>query len=210
MLAGCGGEADAMSDAPTVFVVDDDPAVRDALRWLVEPTGWRVETFARARAFLDAYDPARPGCLVLDVRMPGMSGPELQAELAARGITLPIILLSAHGTVPVAVRALKAGALDFVEKPYDARQLLARIRDAVAVDQQARGQRAARAEVEACLSRLTAREREILQRLLAGEANKEIAAGLRLSPRTVEAYRARILLKLEARSLLEVVRLIGQ
>jgi two-component system response regulator FixJ len=199
-----------MRDAPTVFVVDDDPAVCDALRWLVESTGWRVETFAGARAFLDAYDPARPGCLVLDVRMPEMSGPELQAELAARKITLPIILLSAHGTVPVAVRALKAGALDFVEKPYDARQLLARIREAVAVDQQARDQRAAHAEVEAWLSRLTARERDILQRLLAGEANKKIATALGISPRTVEVHRARILTKLQAKSLLEVTRLIGQ
>ncbi|HEX7408513.1 MAG TPA: response regulator [Candidatus Binatia bacterium] len=167
-----------------------------------------MELFAGARAFLRAYDAARPGCLVLDVRMPGMSGPELQAELAARGITLPIILLSAYGTVPVAVSALRAGAFDFIEKPYDARHLLARIREAVAADQQAREQRAAGTEVETRLSRLTPREREVLRRLLAGEANKWVATEIGISPRTVEVYRARILHKLGAKSMLELARLL--
>ena len=199
---------EAEKPAATVFVVDDDQAVREALRYLVEPTGWQVEVFAGARAFLDAYDAARAGCLVLDVQMPGMSGPELQAELVARGITLPIILLSAHGTVPVAVSALQAGAWDFIEKPYDARHLLARIRGAVAADRRAREQRAARAEAETRLARLSAREREVLRRLLAGEANKVIASELGISPRTVEVYRARLLLKLGAKSMLEVARLL--
>jgi RNA polymerase sigma factor (sigma-70 family) len=197
-----------VSDVPTVFVVDDDAAVRDALRWLVEPLGLPVEVFPGASAFLAAYDPSRPGCLVLDVRMPGMSGPELQTELAKRGSRLPIIMVTAHGTVPLAVRAVQAGALDVIEKPYDPRQLLERIHQAIAADRRALQESAEREEVEKSLAQLTKREREILQALLAGKGNKGIAAEFSISPRTVEVHRAHILLKLRAKSLLSVAQLL--
>lgn len=190
----------------TVFVVDDDRAVRDSLRWLIQSVGLSVETFSTAAEFLAAYDPAKIGCLVLDVRMRGMSGLDLQEELERRGISLPVIIITGHADVPMAVRAMKAGAIDFLQKPFGDQALLDRIQKALERD---REQRSASAEHEEILSRLavlTPREREIVDLLVDGKANKEIASDLGLSTRTVEGHRANIMDKLGATSFAEVVR----
>ena len=192
---------------PVVFVVDDDPAMRDSLRWLIESTGVQVETFADAQTFLARIRPEVPGCLVLDVRMPGMSGLDLQSELARRGIGLPTIVVTGHAEVPMAVRAVKAGAIDFIEKPFSDQLLLDRVRQGIEMDRLARHGRAQRADVLRRLSLLTQREREVLDLVVAGRANKEIAAALRLSPKTVEVHRAHVMEKMQASSVAELVRL---
>ena len=192
---------------PTVFVVDDDPAMRDSLRWLFESVGLAVETFATAEAFLDGCDPTRPGCLLLDVRMPGMSGLNLQDELAARHFTLPTIIITGYAEVATAVRALKTGAIDFIEKPFSDELLLERIQQALAADRQARETRAHYADVAARFALLTARERSVMELVIAGKANKVIAADLGLSPKTVEVHRANVMRKMEAQSVAELVRL---
>ena len=196
-----------MTSSPVVFVVDDDPAMRDSLRWLIESTGVRVETYADAQTFLAAIRSDVPGCLVLDVRMPGMSGLDLQAELAARGIALPTIVITGHAEVPMAVRAVKAGAIDFIEKPFSDQLLLDRVRQGIELDRQERESRAQRTEVARRLGSLTHREREVLDLVVAGKANKEIASALRLSPKTVEVHRAHVMEKMEASSVAELVRL---
>lgn len=192
---------------PVVFVVDDDPAMRDSLRWLIESTGLHVETFADAYAFLARIRPDLPGCLVLDVRMPGMSGLDLQTELARRGIGLPTIVLTGHAEVPMAVRAVKAGAIDFIEKPFSDQLLLDRVRQGIEMDHQERDGRARRAEVLRRMGLLTHREREVLDLVVGGKANKEIAAALGLSPKTVEVHRAHVMEKMQASSVAELVRL---
>jgi len=196
-----------VTSSPVVFVVDDDPAMRDSLRWLIESTGVRVETYADAQTFLAAIRSDVPGCLVLDVRMPGMSGLDLQAELAARGIALPTIVITGHAEVPMAVRAVKAGAIDFIEKPFSDQLLLDRVRQGIELDRQERESRAQRTEVARRLGSLTHREREVLDLVVAGKANKEIASALRLSPKTVEVHRAHVMEKMEASSVAELVRL---
>ena len=192
---------------PVVFVIDDDPAMRDSLRWLIESTGIQVETFADAQTFLARIRPDVPGCLVLDVRMPGMSGLDLQSELARRGIGLPTIVVTGHAEVPMAVRAVKAGAIDFIEKPFSDQLLLDRVRQGIEMDRLARAGRAQRADVLRRMSLLTQREREVLELVVAGRANKEIAAALRLSPKTVEVHRAHVMEKMQASSVAELVRL---
>lgn len=192
---------------PVVFVVDDDPAMRDSLRWLIESTGLQVETFADAQTFLARIRPELPGCVVLDVRMPGMSGLDLQAELARRGIGLPTIVVTGHAEVPMAVRAVKAGAIDFIEKPFSDQLLLDRVRQGIEMDRQERDGRARRAEILRRMSLLTQREREVLDLVVGGKANKEIAAALRLSPKTVEVHRAHVMEKMQASSVAELVRL---
>src|SRR5215468_9214417 len=147
---------------PTVYVVDDDPAMRSSLRWLIESVGLAVRTCSSAQEFLRTYQPSDPGCLVLDVRMPGMSGLDLQAELAARRIHIPILIITGYAEVPLAVRAMKAGAFDFIEKPFSDQTLLDRIRAAVTQDETARRRRAARHEVQGRVRLLTARERDVL------------------------------------------------
>jgi len=196
-----------MPSEPTVFVVDDDPAVRDSLRWLLQSVDLAVETFATGEEFLRAYDPARPGCLVLDVRMPGMSGLRLQDELAAHGITLPIIILTGYAEVQTAVRAMKTGAFDFIEKPYSDEQLLDRIHHAIETDRRGREADGLRAEVAARFALLTPREREVMELVTAGKANKVIAAELGLSPKTVEVHRAAVMDKMGADSVAKLVRL---
>jgi FixJ family two-component response regulator len=193
--------------APVVFVVDDDPAMRDSLRWLIESTGLQVETFADAQTFLARIRPDLPGCLVLDVRMPGMSGLDLQAELTRRGIGLPTIVVTGHAEVPMAVRAVKAGAIDFIEKPFSDQLLLDRVRQGIEMDRQERDGRARRAEILRRMSLLTQREREVLDLVVVGKANKEIAAALHLSPKTVEVHRAHVMEKMQASSVAELVRL---
>ena len=193
--------------APVVFVVDDDPAMRNSLRWLIESTGVQVETFADAQSFLARIRPELPGCLVLDVRMPGMSGLDLQAELTRRGIGLPTIVLTGHAEVPMAVRAVKAGAIDFIEKPFSDQLLLDRVGQGIEMDREARESRTRRADVLRRLSLLTQREREVLDLVVAGRANKEIAATLHLSTKTVEVHRSHVMDKMQAGSVAELVRL---
>jgi two-component system, LuxR family, response regulator FixJ len=193
--------------SPVVFVVDDDPAMRDSLRWLIESTGLQVETFADAQTFLGRIRPDVPGCLVLDVRMPGLSGLDLQTELARRGIGLPTIVVTGHAEVPMAVRAVKAGAIDFIEKPFSDQLLLDRVRQGIEMDHREREGRARRGEVLRRMGLLTQREREVLDLVVAGRANKEIAATLHLSPKTVEVHRAHVMDKMQASSVAELVRL---
>ncbi|NIR29952.1 MAG: response regulator transcription factor [Gammaproteobacteria bacterium] len=194
--------------APTVFIVDDDDAVRDALQLLMESAGLRAEAYASGQAFLDAYRLDRAGCLVLDIRMPGLSGLELQEHLSAAGISLPVIMLTGHGDVPAAVRALKAGAVDFLEKPYDSDMLLERVQQAITRDAQERRVSSLQAETTQRLEQLTPREREVMELIVAGKANKVVAFELQISERTVELHRARIMKKMGVRSLPELMRLV--
>ena len=198
-----------MQADPTVFVVDDDAAVRESLCWLVESAGLNAESYATAQAFLEAYDPRQPGCLVLDVRMPGLSGLDLQEQLAAQGIMLPVIIITGHGEVPMAVRAMKGGAIDFIEKPFSDQLLLDRAREAIAQDAQNRVEQARRAEVAARLALLTPREREVMEMVVSGKANKQVGASLGISQKTVEAHRAQVMRKTRADSLAKLVQLAG-
>jgi len=192
----------------TVFVVDDNPRVRRSVCTLLAAAGLPSEAYASTKAFLAAYDPSRPGCLVLDLVLRGENGLELQDELRRRKAALPIIVLTAHGTVAASVRALKGGAIEFLEKPAQPAKLLAHIRDALAMDEASRRQTATRAAVEGRLARLTPREREVLNLLVGGKTSKEIATNLGLSVRTVDGYRARIYLKTESSSVAQLVRVV--
>jgi len=191
----------------TVFIVDDDAAIRRSLRFLIESSGLSVETYGTAEEFLDRYDPQRPGCLILDVRMPGMSGLSLQEELCNRRAALPIIVVTGYAEVPMAVRALQKGARDFIEKPFSDQMLLEKVRDAIASDLEQRRRQAERNDALELLARLTDREREVLEGVIAGKPNKVIALDLDLQVKTVEAHRARVMKKLEASSLADLVRL---
>lgn len=193
------------AEPATVYVVDDDDAVRASLELLLRSAGHRVHGFASAAEFMDGGPPGA-GCLLLDLRMPGMSGLDVQAELHARGDALPVIFISGHGDVAAASRALRAGAVDFVEKPYDATTLLERIDEALQRDREERRRRTRRAELLARLDTLTPREREVLDGVAAGAASKVIAADLGISERTVELHRARAMKKMAARSPAELVR----
>lgn len=194
---------------PAVFIVDDDDAVRRFLGGLIESVELRVEAYASAQDFLEAYEPGSPGCLVLDVRMPGMSGLELQRELADRAIDLPVIILTGHGNVQVAVHAMKAGAVDFVEKPFDNELLLDRIQKAVAGSVRAASERFRRNEIAIRLQRLTPRECQVLDLVVSGETNKGVARHLDISERTVEIHRANVMRKMCAKSLANLVRLVA-
>jgi FixJ family two-component response regulator len=193
---------------PTVFIVDDDAGVRDSLAMLLELKGFHTRTFAAADAFLAEYRPEWPGCLVLDLRMPGMSGLELQAELARRGSTLPVIIITAHGDVATTRSALKGGAVDFIEKPIDDEALVAAIAAALDRDARERGRARAAAGTAERLARLTAREREVLALVAEGRHNREIAVALGISPRTVEVYKARMMEKLQVRRVPDLIRLV--
>lgn len=194
-------------ETATVFVVDDDEDVRHALRWLIESVDLKVATYESAEAFLAAYTPSQPGCLVLDVRMPGMGGLGLLEHLRANGIVLPTIIITGHGDVPIAVRAMKAGAMDFIEKPFTDQDLLDQIQRALKEDARLRSQQRERAEVLSRLQTLTPREHEVLQRVVQGQANKVISAELGISERTVETHRKKIMDKMQARSLAELVQM---
>jgi len=196
-----------MNNKATVFVVDDDQAMRNSLKWLIESVAMQVETFDSADAFIRSYYPGRSGCLLLDVRMPGMSGLELQEYLAQQRISIPVIIITGHGDVPMAIRAMKAGAVDFIEKPFNDELLLESIRHALQKDEQQRDQQKQRAEIAERLARLTPREHEVMAMVTGGKANKEIAASLGVSAKTVEAHRARVMEKMEAHSLAELVRM---
>ena len=196
-----------MATEATVFVVDDDAAMRESLRFLVESVGLDVETFERAEDFLARYDPELPGCLILDVRMPEVSGLELQERLAEYGSGLPIIMVTGYGDVPMAVRAMRNGAVDFIEKPFSDQHLIDRVQEAIARDRLRRTERKGRESVARRVSTLSAREREVLDLVVTGKANKVIAHELGLSPKTVEAHRARLMKKLNVSSVAELVQL---
>ncbi len=195
---------------PTVFIVDDDQAVARSLRWLIETVRLRVETYGSAQSFIDGYDPARPGCLVLDVRMPGMSGLELQERLAAQRIRIPIIFITGHGDVQMAVRAVQAGAFDFVEKPFNDQDLLDRIQRAITRDAEWRDRDLQQARLRALFATLTPREAEVLDLVVEGLSNKAVANALGLSAKTVEVHRAKVMEKMHARSLSDLVKMAMQ
>ena len=199
---------DRQPSAPLVRIVDDDAGVRNALALLVRAGGFRVDSYPSAEAFLGDYDPDRPGCLVLDVRMPGMTGLQLQAFLHERDDPLPVIMVSGQGDIPMAVEAIRAGALDFIEKPLQIGKLLPLVQRAIALDAELRAERARRSAAADRLSRLTPREREVLRGLVDGKLNKVIAAELGISTRTVELHHFHIMHKLGARSLSDLVRMV--
>ncbi|UCF32762.1 MAG: response regulator transcription factor [Phycisphaerales bacterium] len=195
-----------MSNNSTVFVVDDDPGVGQSLAWLIRSVGLKAEVYDSPSSFLESYKNSHPGCLVVDVRIPNKSGLALLERLRNNGATLPAILISGHGDVSMAVEALKSGAYDFIEKPFSGDLLLDRIQRAVQMDRKAHQDCADRAEATARLATLTPRERDVLDLVVAGLLNKEIAAKLSLSPRTVEAHRAHIMEKMGARTVADLVR----
>lgn len=195
-----------MTATTAVHVVDDDAAVRNSLRLLLEASGFAVETHASATAFLAAA-PGLAGCVLTDVRMPEMDGLDLQRRLREHGVSLPVIVMTGQGDIPVAVQAMKAGAVDFLEKPLDLDRLLAAVRGALAQSRRLREASLTAAEAAGRLAALTPREREVLDLLVEGRPNKGIANALGASPRTIEVHRARIMEKLQARSLPELVRL---
>lgn len=194
----------------TVFVVDDDAAVRDGLALLMESAGLPVRTYDGGAAFLAALDPQDAGCIVLDLHMPGMDGTELQLELNRRGVRLPILFLSAHGDIPTTVQAMRAGALDFLTKPVDATELLARVHDALDRARAERQAMAARHGTQERLALLSDRERDVLRLAVGGLTNKEIARRLGISHRTVEVHRSRILLKTGCSTLLGLAQLAAE
>jgi len=190
-----------------VFVVDDDADIRDSMKLLLEVAGFRVRSFTSARHFLADREP-KLGCLIADVRMPDMSGLELQVEVSRRHIGLPVIIITGHGDVPLAVQAMKAGAIDFLEKPFDDDLMLASVKRAMEIGSQARSRSADAKLAKDLLSALTPRERSVLDRLVQGRPNKIVAHELGISPRTVEIHRAHIMTKMEASSLSDLVRLV--
>ncbi|MBN1489002.1 MAG: response regulator transcription factor [Phycisphaerae bacterium] len=190
---------------PTVFIVDDDPGVRQMIARMVRSVGLSPRAFASTREFLDAYDPGAGGCLVLDVRMPDESGLELQERLAEMGVAVPIVFITGHGTVPSSVRAMKRGAVDFIEKPFDDQVLLDAIHAALTRDAEHQRAATARAEAQARLAMLTPREREVLTQVVTGRANKQIAATLGIAEQTVKLHRGRVMSKMQADSVAELV-----
>ncbi len=196
-----------MSDEPTVFLVDDDPAVLQSATALVKVLFPRVEAYSSAAEFLDAYQPGRPGCLVLDVAMPGMSGLELHRKMIGDKIDLPVVFISGHGNVQMAVAAMQAGAVNFLEKPFLEQELWGSIRRALELDERNRRRKARRGRAEERIARLTPGEREVLDLILDGKPNKEIAATLGLSIRTVEDRRSRLMRKTQVNSVAELVQL---
>lgn len=193
-------------DQPTVFVVDDHPGMRRSLCFLIRSAGLAAEPFASAEEFLGAYDPSRPGCLVLDLQMPGMDGLQLLERMAANGDSRPIIILTGYADVPTAVRAMKAGAVDFLQKPFKQQELIERVRQSVGLDAEWRRWKGETRDVLARLGTLTPREHEVLDFVVAGRSTKEIAASLGLSAKTVELHRRNIMHKMEARTSVDLVR----
>jgi len=196
-----------MESKGTVYVVDDDPGVRGALKRLTEEVSLPCEAFGTANQFLEAYDPASPGCLVLDVRMPGMSGIELHKRLVAEGVTIPVIMISGHGNIPMAVGAMRRGAIDFMDKPVDPQSLLDGIQQALARDAETRRAKAERDAIAARVARLTPREREVVDLVVTGMVNKQIAAQLGVSPQAIDAQRVKAMNKMRANNVPELVRL---
>jgi len=195
------------NETGTVMVVDDDPGIRNAMRILLRSVGLECRLFASAQEFLDAYQPSQIGCLVLDIRMPGMSGLELQEQLNRRGAVIPVIFMSGHGDIPMAVEAMQHGAFDFLQKPFRDQELLDRIQRAIAKHQQVSKSLGEHDRIRALLELLTPREREVLDLMTQGKQNKAIAQVLDVSPRTIEIHRARVMEKMNAHSVAELVRM---
>jgi RNA polymerase sigma factor (sigma-70 family) len=190
----------------TVFVVDDDSSTRELLAWLMKRHGMRAEVFPDAKSFLEGYRPDAPGCLVVDLNMPGMSGLDLQRYLKEHGVAMPVIFLSGRADVPKAVRAVREGAIDFLEKPFDYKRVVSLIEDCLQRDADSRAAQERRRTQGARLAQLTQREREVLDLVVAGRMNREIAEKLEISIKTVEAHRAKIMEKLEVHSVAELVQ----
>lgn len=193
-------------DEPLVYVVDDDEAVRDSLTLLLKAVGLASQTFSSAAEFLNDYDPEQHGCLVADIRMPGMSGLDLQDELNRGGAQIPLIFITGHGDVPMAVDAMKSGALDFIEKPFRDQDLLDRVQQALAWDKERRIENLKTLAIRERLATLTPRETEVMECVVQGQANKVIAMDLGVSQRTVEIHRARVMEKMAVRSVAKLVR----
>ncbi len=194
-------------EAATVFIVDDDASVRSALARLVRLAGWQAEACSSAREFIARYDPAQPGCLVLDVSMPEVDGLELQGQLHELGDPLPIVFLTGHADVAMSVAAMRAGAINFLTKPVNGRELVDAVREAMARDAEERRERAVHERARTRLASLSTREREVLERVVAGRLNKQIAAELGAAEKTIKVHRARVMEKMAAASLAELVRL---
>lgn len=192
---------------PTVFVVDDDEAMRDSAQWLLESVSLGSRMFGCAMDFLESCDPLQEGCLLLDVRMPGMSGMELLEELKLKSITLPVIIITGHGDVPMAVRALKHGAFDFVQKPFHAQDLLDRVYAALELDRENRRRSSETDRRRAHYAILTEREKEVTELIVAGNSSKLVALKLGISPKTVDIHRANIMRKLNVRTVAEIVQI---
>jgi FixJ family two-component response regulator len=195
---------------PTIIVIEDDPAFRRSTERLLESVGYRVQTFGTATDFLHSALPEAPGCLLLDVRLPGLSGLDLQRELAQAGLEIPLIFITGHGDIPMTVQAMKAGAVEFLTKPFRPQQLLDAIRQALERDRAARELRARRAALRARYESLTGRERQVMACAVAGMLNKQIAAALGTSEKTVKFHRAHLVRKMQAGSLADLVRMAGQ
>jgi FixJ family two-component response regulator len=193
---------------PTIYVVDDDDSMRQAVTLLLRTVGYQPVPFARPSEFLAKFDANLPGCLVLDIRMPGMSGLELQQKLNEKHSILPIIFITGHGDVPMAVEAMQAGAVDFIQKPFRDQDLIDRINQALEKDNNNRAALGERNDIRRRLDTLTPREREVLDLVVHGKANKVIAGDLKLSQRTVEIHRARVMEKMQASSLAHLVRMV--
>lgn len=191
----------------TVFIVDDDQAIRHAMQLLMQSVGLPAEVFPSADDFLERFDASRAGCLVLDIRMPGLGGLELQERLLALGSTMPIIFITGHGDVPMAVEAMQKGAFDFIQKPFRDQDLVERVTDALSADLRARSEQQRRTDIEARVGKLTDRERQVMELVVIGKPNKVIAYELGVSQRTVEIHRARVMEKMQARSLADLVRM---
>lgn len=195
------------NQTPTVFVIDDNPSVRTALERLISSVGFQVQTFESAQSFLNLASGLGPGCLILDIRMPFMSGLDLQNELASRKWEIPIVFLTGHGNIPLSVRAMKGGAVDFLEKPVDDQKLLDAICQALAKEKKTRLEKEERRKIREGLGRLTPREYEVFNLLLSGRPNKQIAYELGISEKTVKVHRSRVMEKTRAASLADLVRM---